>query len=107
MYGAVPTHPYHCRKVRSYPTTCEHCGKRVIYFECTCGSKIFLEENRGEEPHDCRKKDHRQRMAIEISELIERASGTAAECPLCHSMINIKKLPRHVRSKCPARPKFL
>ncbi len=53
MYGYVPTHGPSCVKVRAYPTKCPTCKKPVIYFECSCGSKVFLRLARGGQ-HVCR-----------------------------------------------------
>ena len=49
--GYVPTHGPNCRKVKSYSTECKHCGDFLIYFECTCGSKVFFEPKGG--VHSC------------------------------------------------------
>ena len=49
--GQVPTHGDWCVKVRAYPTFCRKCHRRVIYFECSCGGKVFLDPPR-EGPHE-------------------------------------------------------
>lgn len=36
------THGRHCY-LRSYKTSCPSCGKDVLYWECTHGSKVFFE----------------------------------------------------------------
>ena len=41
--GYVPNHGDWCVKVYAFPTFCPACYRRVIYFECSCGSKIFLD----------------------------------------------------------------
>ena len=38
MYG----HPYDCA-TKSYPTNCGYCRRRVVYWECVHGSKVFFE----------------------------------------------------------------
>ena len=42
-------HPYDCTE-RKYPTTCQFCSQRVIYWECYHGSKVFF-DNSGQ--HSC------------------------------------------------------
>lgn len=54
-YG-VPTHGAWCVKVHAFPTFCRGCRRRVIYFECTCGSKVFFDPPRGGE-HQCNPAD--------------------------------------------------
>lgn len=50
--GYVPTHGPGCEKVHAFPTPCKYCSASLIYFECTCGSKVFLEPPSGGR-HDC------------------------------------------------------
>ena len=50
--GYVPSHRESCVKVRSFPTFCQKCFARVIYFECSCGSKVFFDPPR-EGEHLC------------------------------------------------------
>ena len=49
---AVPNHGPGCFKVRSNPSTCPRCKQKVVYFECTCGSKVYLDPPNGGE-HFC------------------------------------------------------
>lgn len=44
--GYVPSHNDWCVKVRSFPTFCRDCYRRVIYFECSCGSRVLLDPPR-------------------------------------------------------------
>jgi len=47
-----PTHGWHY--VKSYPTKCRCCGKKVIYWECDCGSKCFFDPIcKGNRQHEC------------------------------------------------------
>ena len=41
MAGA--THGWWCNS-RTFPTTCKHCGEKVFYFSCDCGSKLFFDK---------------------------------------------------------------
>ena len=41
--GWIPTHGSSCRKKYCYPCNCKYCGELVIYNECTCESRFFLE----------------------------------------------------------------
>ncbi|MBK8464537.1 MAG: hypothetical protein IPL32_01785 [Chloracidobacterium sp.] len=48
---SVPTHHYSCSTVKFYELTCRDCGDQVFFFQCTCGSKVLLDnDNRG---HQC------------------------------------------------------
>ena len=44
---AVPNHLPNCRTVHSNRILCPLCRLAVVYFECTCGSKVFLELPKG------------------------------------------------------------
>ncbi len=48
---SVPTHGYDCQTLKYYKTTCSYCRNNVFYFECSCGSKVFLDGNGFQ--HDC------------------------------------------------------
>jgi hypothetical protein len=50
---SVPSHGRNCRKVESYSTPCPKCGVGVVYYECSCGSKVFLDFVGGS--HECNK----------------------------------------------------
>lgn len=39
---------------KTYPTRCRHCGNKVFYFECRCGSKVFFADLGNDWPeHRC------------------------------------------------------
>lgn len=38
----VPTHGPNCRSL-TYPLICRYCGKKIFYFTCNHGSKVFFE----------------------------------------------------------------
>ena len=44
--GYVPNHGDWCVKVHAYPTFCRDCYRRVIYFECSCGSRVYFDPPR-------------------------------------------------------------
>ena len=44
-----PKHGYHLEK--SHPTKCPHCHSKIIYWECSCGSKVFFNIDDDEELH--------------------------------------------------------
>ena len=50
LMGWVPTHGPDCMKVRSFPTRCRFCGLAVVYFECSCGSRVLLRDGQA---HNC------------------------------------------------------
>lgn len=41
--GDYPSHGSHCN-ARTYPTQCKYCHKRVFFFSCDHGSKVFFDE---------------------------------------------------------------
>src|SRR5688572_4778713 len=48
---SVPSHGYDCQTLKYFRTTCSYCRNNVYYFECSCGSKVFLEGSGFQ--HDC------------------------------------------------------
>lgn len=42
MYYPKPRHGWWCN-ARTFPTRCRYCGKKVYYFFCDCGSKVFFD----------------------------------------------------------------
>ena len=44
--GYVPNHSDSCIKIHAFPTFCRNCYRRVIYFECSCQGKVFLDPPR-------------------------------------------------------------
>jgi hypothetical protein len=41
---------------KAFPTTCKCCGKRIFYYSCDCGSKVFFDRLGGSWPiHECTK----------------------------------------------------
>src|SRR5690606_8899874 len=94
MFGVVPTHGPDCRTVRSYPTKCHWCGKDVHYFECSCGSKVFLVPGR-KATHDCRasKSPH-------IPGYDELTRDNLVKCERCGMQVRGDRYANHLDSKC-------
>lgn len=96
--GQVPSHGPYCYKVKAYPTKCPTCRAEVVYFECTCGSKVFLGMNRSG-PHVC------GMSSAEVTKLNggRRSRGFLPEgpvtCPFCLEPQSHADYARHV-SEC-------
>lgn len=101
--GYVPNHGPNCFKVRSFYLLCRNCGNGVIYFECSCGSKVFLDPP-DEGRHNCIQKmrgDHAQQL-LELIEIAAADRHEDTECPMCGVTIRNKDVTRHFK-KCPKR----
>lgn len=103
--GHVPTHGPGCVKVRSYPTTCRRCDQQVIYFECSCGSKVFFDPpNQG--VHDCTQiqRAYHAQLLIALIESSKKDAEGSTECPMCGtSLLNAKNRVRKHFKRCPKR----
>lgn len=97
--GVVPTHGSDCRKVRSYPTACPYCGTRVFYFECTCGSKVFLVPGGSGVIHDCRGGPSDGYRSSNLTK------DNVVVCNQCGIQVRGDRLLKHMESKCKAGPK--
>lgn len=101
--GHVPNHGPYCRKLRSYPTACPSCGARVVYFECSCGSKVFLSPTQGQS-HDCRSTPpqmtakQRRRHRAGTTPLISK------HCPYCFAGVASDRYKTHVAACSRRRP---
>src|SRR5258708_2973797 len=95
--GYVPTHGPDCIKVHSHLTGCPSCKLPVVYFECSCGSKIFLVPGNSGETHDCRLAALMARPSR-----INRRTGainSVSQCPICLKPVKAIHYMAHVR-KC-------
>jgi hypothetical protein len=92
--GYVPTHGPFCEKRYSYPTRCPSCRLPVVYFECTCGSKIFLVPGGSGETHECRI----ARLQARPSRIDRRTGQVNAPktCPFCFRQIAPARYNRHI-----------
>ncbi len=111
----VPTHGLDCAKLSSYPADCDRCGAKIIYFACSCGSKVYFDPyDEGDEGdggvHDCANSlnlDLRSKRALLLGYLIELAQSDPSKtthCPMCDKDIKNKKdnIRKHFK-KCPNR----
>jgi hypothetical protein len=104
--GYVPTHGPNCFRVRSFYILCKDCGRGVVYFECSCGSKVLLDPP-DEGNHNCIQEKRRER-ALSLLDLIESADADRhdhTECPMCGATIKNKDVKRHFR-RCPNRKRW-
>lgn len=95
--GYVPTHGPYCEKRYAYPSKCPTCELPVVYFECTCGSKIFLVPGDSGQTHDCRI----ARLQATPSR-INRTTGVVnapRTCPFCMRAISPSRYLAHM-AKC-------
>lgn len=101
--GHVPTHGSDCYRLRSYLTTCQGCGGSVIYFECSCGSSVFLDPPH-EGNHSCgtNKRKTRALLLLDLLRYAEDDPDGETECPMCVVVVKSKGARRHFR-KCPKR----
>lgn len=86
--GHVPTHGPFCTKVRSHPAKCPTCKQPVHYFECSCGSKVFLEVGLGGGEHDCR-------AAAQVHTRADRTEELRT-CPFCARRVKRARYLRHM-----------
>ena len=101
--GYVPTHGPGCVKVQSFFTYCPDCHGAVVYFECSCGSKVFLDPAT-KVPHECVQYLRGERASLLI-ELIGHAKSKKVgqtQCPMCHIILRNERVRRHFK-KCPKR----
>ena len=119
--GYVPNHGPHCVKIRSYLTECRHCSNSVVYFECSCGSKVLFNPMNGGE-HDCRggarrtsrgasqgfsgggtvslEKDFRRaEQLLDLMAKARRGEGTT-KCPACGEKVANSKVRMHFVHRC-------
>jgi hypothetical protein len=101
--GYVPTHGSNCYRLRSYLTVCQSCGASVIFFECSCGSRVFLDPPY-EGNHSCgtTKRKERAQLLLDLLAHAEEDPDGQMECPMCHVAIKNKVARRHFK-KCPKR----
>ena len=104
--GYVPTHGPGCFKVESYLTHCYECYSPVVYFECSCGSKVFFEPGEDEAIHDCArvKRAEMASLLVNMITLAQKSEGTT-RCPMCEVVVKNKGFRRHAK-RCPKRRTF-
>lgn len=99
--GVVPTHGPACHKVNSFPAKCPKCGALVHYFECSCGSKVFLVPGKSGATHDCHARTkHRGYTYADLNR------ENVVRCPRCGISVRGDRLFSHMETKCPELPKI-
>jgi ssDNA-binding Zn-finger/Zn-ribbon topoisomerase 1 len=95
------THGKWCT-LRSYETECPKCGKKVLYWECEHGCKVFfdLPATRPMTKHVCYRKTYRE-YKIELDSLVDDTYEFKEDysCSVCGKIFkNEKALRNHVKS---------
>jgi hypothetical protein len=109
--GYVPTHGPSCYKVHSYLTHCSSCGEPIVYFECSCGSKVFFDPP-DEGLHECGKVTgaRRAERATLLLDMLHYASldpDGNTECPMCGVVLkNAGDRPRKHFKRCLRRKEW-
>jgi hypothetical protein len=93
MFGDVPTHGPWCRKVHSYKTKCPGCRDDVVYYQCSCGSKLFFLPDHGG-VHDCRSEVGLSRSVSRIQRPTPPPPPLVS-CPTCRMRVREDRLPAH------------
>ena len=101
--GYVPNHGQNCRKIRSFFAACKTCDAPIIYFECTCGSRVMLDPPH-EGVHSCMTTYRRARakMLIDLIERSQYAPKGETQCPMCEIIIKNHRAKHHFKV-CPRR----
>ena len=118
--GWVPSHSSSCVPVRSFLLKCRYCGNPVVYFECSCGSKVFLDPPR-EGNHRCAGfsensyigeggrytgRGGRAKILLDLIQYAEYSNDETVRCVMCDVDIKRLKLKKHLK-KCPKREEFM
>ena len=109
--GYVPTHGPSCHKVCSYLTYCRACDEAVVYFECSCGSKVFFDPP-DEGVHECgaatsTRRAERASLLIDMLHYAGLDLEGNTECPMCGIVVkNAGDRPRKHFKKCPKRKEW-
>lgn len=85
--GIVPNHSKDCRTIKSFPCKCRNCGQKVIFWSCSCGSKVFFELGSDRKKHECDYVDDGQPFYV-YSDTIK--------CPHCNTWMEEKLLISHI-----------
>ena len=111
--GWVPSHGSSCRRVRSFLLKCRYCGQPIVYFECSCGSKVFLDPPREGEHHCAGFSDSqyvgpggRAQILLDWIKYAEYGDDDTIQCVMCDATIQRLNLKKHFK-KCPKRREFM
>jgi len=116
--GYVPTHGDDCYKVRSFPLRCNFCSEKIVYFECSCGSRILLDPP-DQGLHSCHgyasdslsgnSENVRQKLTkimLGVIEYAQQNPGESPTCPMCDVTIRRQQdFVRHLK-RCPKRKEW-
>ncbi|MBD3227457.1 MAG: hypothetical protein GF329_04640 [Candidatus Lokiarchaeota archaeon] len=88
--------------LRTYETECPKCGKKVLYWECTHGCKVFfdLPTSRPMTKHECHRKSYRE-YRIEMDKKIDDTYEFREDydCPVCGKVFSSEgALRNHLKS---------
>lgn len=91
--GAVPTHRKTCKTLKCFPCKCPKCGDKVIFWSCTCGSKVYFDvgsANEQKSRHGCMSNGNTQpfRKQPGLNSLIK--------CPKCDIWVENGLLSQHL-----------
>ncbi|MHA1269207.1 MAG: C2H2-type zinc finger protein [Candidatus Helarchaeota archaeon] len=101
MYINRRSHGQWCTR-RSFETVCPRCGKKVFYWECDHGCKVFFELplRRPFTKHRCYWKSYSE-IKIEMEASLEREYDFRERysCPVCYKSFKSEKdLRNHLKS---------
>jgi len=104
--GYVPTHGPDCFKIQSFFTYCRTCQAAVVYFECSCGSKILLDPP-DDGFHECGQFIRAERASLLIDLIYHSESEKLGQtqCPMCNIILRNDRAKRHFK-KCPKRKEW-
>jgi endogenous inhibitor of DNA gyrase (YacG/DUF329 family) len=98
------SHGRHCY-LRSFQTKCPKCGKEVLYWECTHGSKVFFEYPPYGKliRHICQKSSGKYGKKVNYEILIKIPKGLlekrSPNCPVCGKLFKSEKdLNNHLQA---------
>lgn len=102
---SIPNHTPSCRWLDKHPTQCKHCKDKLVYCECSCGSKFLLNTSDGVK-HNCsgmQQARYRASMQYKIDQARKNTVDGVAICPMCKTRVGAKRWRKHVAIACPNR----
>ena len=111
----IPSHGYNCITIYNYETTCTNCKKRIIYFECSCRSKVFFNSRVDWEKHDCVSALQKESyLSIELYQLTKNfcektirkfqnndetnlRRSEKVRCRICFNLVRAVNIKKHLR----------
>ena len=90
MAYSVPSHGSPCGVLHCFPMTCRGCGQRVVYYECSDGSRVLLDPpNRGK--HICLGRPRASRINRKTG-----AINSQQVCAFCGQTVHSSRWLAHV-----------